>query len=203
MQRPWPRHEVNGATRCWNKDESRWGCLSGGFSYGVFLEGYPKNGWFIRKQSQKWMTGALGLVGNLHMKEALDSLSENRMLSIDLSLWNGHSGASQISCKLPLWHHGRTGDINRHEDFSTSADIIQAYAAISWWQPRIKKGNPPWFTMVCRFCWTYGAFDKWTYPNSWMVFLRENLNLKWMIKWGTPMTQETSIWTWLRIPADP
>ena len=31
-------------------------------------------------------------------------------------------------------------------------------------------------------------------PNSWMVFVRENPNLKWMMTRATPMTLETPIW---------
>ena len=34
----------------------------------------------------------------------------------------------------------------------------------------------------------YGGFLKWGTPNSWMVFVREHPNLKWMMTGGTPMT---------------
>ena len=37
-----------------------------------------------------------------------------------------------------------------------------------------------------------GSSSSWGYPNSWMVFVRENPNLKWMRTGGTPMTQETT-----------
>ena len=37
-----------------------------------------------------------------------------------------------------------------------------------------------------------GAFHKYGIPNSWMVFVRENPNLTWMMTGGTPMTQETT-----------
>ena len=35
--------------------------------------------------------------------------------------------------------------------------------------------------------------SSWGYSNSWLVFVRENPNYKWMMNRGTPMTKETSI----------
>ena len=42
-----------------------------------------------------------------------------------------------------------------------------------------------------RWCWLwlmngYGCFLKWGHPNSWMVLVRENPDLKWMITRGEP-----------------
>ena len=44
-----------------------------------------------------------------------------------------------------------------------------------------------------------GGLLKWGYPNSWMVWFRENPNLKWLMTGGTPRTQETSILILLQI----
>jgi hypothetical protein len=33
----------------------------------------------------------------------------------------------------------------------------------------------------------YGGFHTWGYPNSWMVFVRENPIYKWMMTGGTPI----------------
>ena len=38
----------------------------------------------------------------------------------------------------------------------------------------------------------HGGVHKWGYPNNWMVYFRENPNLKWMITRGVP--------PWLRKP---
>jgi len=39
-------------------------------------------------------------------------------------------------------------------------------------------------------CWNiaHGDFHKWKYPNSWVVYLLENPNKKWMI-WGFPFME--------------
>ena len=61
-----------------------------------------------------------------------------------------------------------------------------------------------WTTWICQGEWIGRHFairfggvqkcQKWGIPNSWMVFVMENPNLKWMMSRGTPMTSETPIW---------
>ena len=40
--------------------------------------------------------------------------------------------------------------------------------------------------------WIYGGFLKWGYPNSWLVYVREN-PIQVNDDWGVPLFQETSI----------
>ena len=35
---------------------------------------------------------------------------------------------------------------------------------------------------------THGGFQKWGYPNSWMVYFMDNPNLTWMRTRGTPIS---------------
>ena len=39
----------------------------------------------------------------------------------------------------------------------------------------------------------YGGFHTWGYPNSWMVFVRENPIYKWMMTGGTPILPNPQI----------
>ena len=39
-----------------------------------------------------------------------------------------------------------------------------------------------------RYDQTQGIPKSWGYPHSWMVFVRENPNLNWMMAGGSPMT---------------
>ena len=48
----------------------------------------------------------------------------------------------------------------------------------------------------------FGSFHKCGYPNSWMGYFMEIPVYKWMITWGTPMTQETCIYWILGIILD-
>ena len=47
--------------------------------------------------------------------------------------------------------------------------------------------------------YSYGGFQKWGYPNSQMIFVRGNPNLKWMKTRATPMTMETSIYIYISL----
>ena len=40
--------------------------------------------------------------------------------------------------------------------------------------------------MVKQMVWGYGGFHIWGIPNSWLVFVRENPRIKWMITIGVP-----------------
>ena len=36
--------------------------------------------------------------------------------------------------------------------------------------------------------------SSWGYPNSWMVYFRENANLKWMMTGGTPIYENPHVY---------
>ena len=49
-------------------------------------------------------------------------------------------------------------------------------------------GNGKWFRYIFPGIFGKPWCDKWRYPNSWLVYFRENSKLKWMMIGGSPMT---------------